>query len=490
MEAAIAEMGTPKIESTRAEVVLAPGVKRKLIIYLLVTAITFAILVVPQRAGVTVPIFVIIQGIILYRMIPSRKIFIGLAPIFVLALNAFISDNTIWQGANIVVGLVLFALMAVWIAYGVDIMEPSLQVFEDLLIFLFTPLTTFVLPLRWFSEKQQESMSVVRRVLVALVIAVPVLFFLLQMLSQADLIFAATLRGVFDSILSVASLRAMWRIMAGVVAGLSLFGMMYCVFASQSAGDIDAAIVREKLKLNGDTLIIGIVLGMILAVYTVFVSIQFRYLFAQPDQLPYGLTFVTYARQGFFELLFLSFVNIGIILLVVWLTSHQGNTGAKVAKYFCMYLCAVTMVLLVSSFYRMALYSGDDGLTRMRFFVFGFLIFQTFGLVATFVYIAKPVFNVVLVYGLIGLVYFMLLNMVPVDRFIARDQVNRYFATGTGGIAYAASLSADAAVEIARLWESDNPDTHQHARGYFRRIENRRSGVMQWNLSHHLALRR
>ena len=101
------------------------------------------------------------------------------------------------------------------------------------------------------------------------------------------------------------------------------------------------AALSAKPAKQGDTLILNILLFAIAAVYTIFAVVQFRYLFAE-QTLPYGLTYTEYARKGFFELLFLTGINI----------------------------------LLASSFYRMWLYNEDDGLTRLRFLVFGFLIFE------------------------------------------------------------------------------------------------------------------
>jgi hypothetical protein len=75
------------------------------------------------------------------------------------------------------------------------------------------------------------------------------------------------------------------------------------------------------------------------------------------------------------------------------------------------------------------------------------------------------------------------------DRIIARDQVNRYFETGQGGIHYATSLSADAAPEIARLLNSENRYTRERAENYFRAIEAVEPSWRQWNLSIHRASR-
>ena len=141
------------------------------------------------------------------------------------------------------------------------------------------------------------------------------------------------------------------------------------------------------------------------------------------------------------------------------------------------------MILLVSSFYRMSLYSAEYGLTRLRFLVFGFLIFEAIGLIFTFVYIARPKFNIIAIYSVIALSYYLLLNVVPMDAIIARNQIDRYFATGGNGIEYVMNLSADAAEQVARLEVSDNPKTVLQAENFQVRVNLREEGWRQWNLS-------
>jgi len=132
----------------------------------------------------------------------------------------------------------------------------------------------------------------------------------------------------------------------------------------------------------------------------------------------------------------------------------------------------------------MWLYSWDDGLTRLRFLVFGFLFFEAIGLLATFVYIIRPKFNIIAAYCVIGLAYYLVLNLVPMDRVIAKEQIDRYFETGRGGIHYVTTLSPDAAPEVARLLTSENDETRLLAASYLERVENMantRTDWRQWN---------
>ncbi|MCL2873732.1 MAG: DUF4173 domain-containing protein [Defluviitaleaceae bacterium] len=460
-----------------------PLLKRKLLIYMLISIISFSFFVINQRAGVSVPIFVIIQAIGLYRIIPNKKYILTLVPIFIFALNSFISANPMWRVANLLIAALLYGVMGVWIVCGISLRDTSLAFLLRLIEVIYNAFSKFPIPFRWGREAKIGNTSTIKRIMMGIAFSIPALIFLIIMLSRADMIFFRAVTNFLDVLTGLVQFNVVWRILIGVFVGLYLFGIVYGILIHK-----DKEIVIVDKKIAGDCMVIGIILTSVLLVYTLFVAIQFRYLFAAPDNLPYGLTFVTYARRGFFELLFLTFVNIASILVAVWLTKSQSGRGAKFIKILCFYLCAVTVVLLVSSFYRMWLYGAGDGLTRLRLLVFGFLIFEGIGLIFTFFYIAKPKFNIVLVYGIIALSYYLLLNLVPIDRIIARDQINRYFTIGGGGIPYTLTLSPDAAPEIVRLLQSDNAQTQYAALAYFEAIETGRDW-RQWNISINHALR-
>ena len=419
--------------------------KIKLLSYLLISAAGFSYLVLPWNAGVSVPIFAIIQFLCLYFLTPKKKPLLMFIPIFILALNFFISANEMWRATNILVIVVLYSVMALLMVDDFPIKEASSRFVFKTLENIVKPLIHFAIPVKWCMEAGKEHTKKVVRILIGIAISIPCLMLLLMLLSSADEIFSRNVSGIIDWIANTINPEIFAKIFFGIVVGFYLFGLLYSVYQPRSEK------TGETKSRKGDLIIFNILLTSILAVYTIFVVIQFRYLFAGGSSLPYGLSYTYYARRGFFELLFLSGVNIFLILITVWLTKEQTGKWAKVTKILCCYLCVVTVILLVSSFYRMWLYNADDGLTRLRFLVFGFLIFEALGLVFTFVYIIKPKFNIVGIYAVIALTYYLLLNVVPMDRIIARDQIDRYFKTGNGGIDYVVTLSPDAAPEIERL---------------------------------------
>lgn len=429
----------------------------RLLLYFIVSAVGYLALVLPRSAGVSVPVFAVLQLIMLWFIVPERRRLWFFVPIVLLSLNFFISDSTIWRGWNIVVHIVLYAAMFT----NLNFRSKGCGFISNILRRVFAPFRFFHLPLSWAVSLNEGKAPLIRRVLLALAVSLPCAAVLIAVLSSADMVFSQGTANLLDAVLSRLNLAFVFKCLLAMLAGLYLFGMLCSHFIDS---DYSANMTDEK---RGDPLIIGIFLGFLLAIYTVFVVIQFRYLFFAGGELPYGLSYTDYARRGFFELLGLSGVNIAIILFTVG-RNCGSSLGTKILKWLSCYLCLVTMVLLVSSFWRMKLYCTSDGLTRLRFFVLGFLIFEALGLVITLFYIFRPTFNIVMVYLAIGLCYYVLLNLVPVDAVVARSQVDMYLSGQRRDVYYALSLSGDAAAEIARLYGSEIPD--MAVEEYFERI--------------------
>lgn len=457
--------------------------KNRLLIYALISAISFVYLIMPNNAGISVPLFIILQFACWFYLVPKKKPLLLFVPILILSLNSFISGNPIWHISNFFVITILYSVMVLLMIDKFRIKEDSLRFIFDAMTNIFSPIEHLLLPLKWWSEVDKDTTEIIKRVFKGIAVTVPCLFFLVVMLSSADAVFLEGTNSFFNQLQHLMKFEIILKIINGGAVGLYLFGLMYIVHTSKNE-----EITPEIKTRDGDLAILNILLISILAIYTLFVFIQFRYLFAGA-QLPYGLSYTEYARKGFFELLFLSGLNIILILITVNLTRAKQGLWSKITKYLCDYLCLVTIILLASSFYRMWLYSSDAGLTRLRLLVFGFLIFEAIGLIITFFYIKKPDFNIAAVYLAIGLVYYLILNIVPIDSLIAKNQIDRYFGNQKQGIEYIMTLSPDAAPQIARLLKSEKVDenTKQLAQMYFVKLDNNYKnagqGWQEYNLS-------
>ncbi len=422
---------------------ISKNTKIKLIIYTAISAMGFSYLIMPENAGISIFIFAVLQLVLLWFTVSDRKRLVLFIPICIIALNSFLSASTVWRTSNFLVCTSLTACMFMnW-----NFRNDSLKYFADIAKNILKPFTCFRLPFGWLLEINSEKAPLIKRIAIATAIALPCAILLILVLSNADMVFSVKAESFMSEIFNSVNLNAILKILCGAVAGLYLCGIICRTYAD------DTVVNNEKEIFKGDLIIINILLTVILIIYTMFAVIQFKYLFAGAA-LPEGLSYTEYARKGFFELLALTGVNLAVIFAVVKLTKSYDGKRAFFTKLLCQYLCAVTVVLLVSSFYRMTLYTESDGLTRLRFFVIGFLIFEAAGLLITFFYIAKPKFNITLIYMIIALTYYTVLNVVPADYIIAKNQIEKYLSGERDDLDYIFTLSADAASAMEFLTEN------------------------------------
>lgn len=98
--------------------------------------------------------------------------------------------------------------------------------------------------------------------------------------------------------------------------------------------------------------------------YLIFVWIQIAGLFMGALKLPYGYSYAEYARQGFFQLVFVCIFN--MILVLVCINCFEKH---KVLQVLLTMISICTYVMLVSSAYRMFLYIREYQLTFLRVLV-------------------------------------------------------------------------------------------------------------------------
>ena len=87
-------------------------------------------------------------------------------------------------------------------------------------------------------------------------------------------------------------------------------------------------------------------------------------------ELPGDYTYAEYAREGFFQLLFVCMIN--MILVLICLKLFDNN---KVLKIFLMIISACTFIMIASSLFRMIMYVEVYQLSYLRYMVlFGLIV--------------------------------------------------------------------------------------------------------------------
>ena len=442
--------------------------KLEISLYGIISAITYICLILVNYPGVSAPIFFIIQFTVLFLIVKDAGVvnikgLLILIPIFIISLNNFISANYMMMPVNFVVIVFLYSVMFLLLGNRLSLVKLNIYDLLKTISKIFEPVVNFTVPFKWLSEKSHnEGKNILtKRVLLGIGVSIPAVVFLVMMLSSADLIFHNTFIIFNNWVKSLLNFINIYKMIVGSFAGLYLFGHLYSVFNKEGAAEgVNNDKPDSDCKIRGDLIVFNILLVSILVVYSIFIVIQFKYLFSG-GVLPGGLNYSEYARRGFFELVFLSVLNIALILLTTYLLRDKiygdKNKWAVFTKLMLVYLCVITGILLVSSYYRMSLYDGVYGFTRLRVLVYIFLIFEAGGLLATLAYIIKHNFNIFAVYAAIVLLFYLTLNLVRMDELIAKRNIDMYLSGQAEDIDidYLLTLSHDALPQIMRLTDND-----------------------------------
>lgn len=277
------------------------------------------------------------------------------------------------------------------------------------------------------SEKKKKTQSVILQVLLALVIAIPLLILLTVLLSASD--------PVFGKILSpLAHLLDNFRI--STLFGKTIIFLMLIPFVASAVWSYrnkmtlipitDLSAGKQRFTVPAAFSVT--IFALVDILYLVYDAVQFLYLFGgMRGSLPSGLTYAEYARNGFFELAFVSFINVGILLLGIKLTDRKGELGI-VSRILSCILMLLASVQLVSAFSRMNLYIQVYGLTTLRFFVVAFMILLAVYFAALLAKEFMPKFPIlrVMFYG--AVLALILLNFSMPDSRIAQYNVDHYLS--------------------------------------------------------------
>ena len=114
-------------------------------------------------------------------------------------------------------------------------------------------------------------------------------------------------------------------------------------------------------------------LGAISFVYVVYLLSQLAYFFsAFTGKLPDGsiITVASYARRGFFEMVAVAVINLGIIGVTVLFSKRNESQLSRMIKGFDLFLSVFTIIIVSTSISKILLYIAEYGLTHKRIYVF------------------------------------------------------------------------------------------------------------------------
>ena len=176
-------------------------------------------------------------------------------------------------------------------------------------------------------------------------------------------------------------------------------------------------VMKENKTRKIDHTIIISMLSVINLVFVLFLISEISKLCGNFLQIPKGYIYSSYAREGFFQLLFVTIINFSIILYLIYKTNVIKEN--KIIRNLVLVLIAFSVLLIFNSYYRMFLYIGKFRFTNLRLQVILFLFME----LILFGIIIKKIINKVNNDGLIFLVImtsFYVINLYICNDFFIR----------------------------------------------------------------------
>jgi hypothetical protein len=357
-------------------------------------------------------------------------------------------------------------------------------------------------------QNQNGIGSSAKRVAVGLLIAAPFLIVFTILFASADLIFDSVVERLFSGLNpsnlfghTAVTLMLAWPIMGGLAYALSRKPGSKAIFnrrlAVSANGEPDAeAPALELVSLRGWLGIVesAVVLFSVDLLFLLFVAIQFAMLFGGEAFLRVeGLTYSGYARRGFFELLAVSIITLGLILALDFVTRRESRRQRLVFMAGSGAMIGMTIIILASAFQRLQLYEWAYGFTTLRVYSHVFMIWLAILLAYFLVFLAlnrSRLFATGALVMTLGVV--ATLDLLNPDAFIVRQNIARYERGEELDVAYLGSLSADAIPYLVPLLSHSNPEIGDEVGSWLHLHLNsldRRRQEASW-ASYHVAISR
>ncbi|MDE7477549.1 MAG: DUF4173 domain-containing protein [Lachnospiraceae bacterium] len=211
------------------------------------------------------------------------------------------------------------------------------------------------------NERNANRNRLLKSVGIGLVIVMPMVMFIAILLASADEVFRMLLRDILTFSIDIEVFENSIKIILMIIV---VFAVCYGLFAYNTIAENRKAIDNMAIteKVNWDSYIAVTVNGVMCVMYLVFSVIQIFGLFL--GKLPEGYTYASYARHGFFELVFVCLFN--IILVLCTLAYFESS---RLLRTLLTMICGCTYIMTISSAYRMLLYISSYQLTFLRLLV-------------------------------------------------------------------------------------------------------------------------
>ena len=217
--------------------------------------------------------------------------------------------------------------------------------------------------------KKDKKNSNIIYIIVGFIIGLPIVSIILTLLTSGDAYFNVFTNKVFGFISNMFNID-------NIISNILIFVISFITLFSIFVNILKKRFVKDNIKgyKNINSYIVNTILIMVNMVFVLFLVSEISKLTVNFLHVPIEYTYAEYAREGFFELLGVTVINMVIIGYLSYYTNLVKDN--KLVKILVLLLCLFSVVLIFNSYYRMFLYINRFGFTILRTQVILFLLME------------------------------------------------------------------------------------------------------------------
>ncbi|MDP4084862.1 MAG: DUF4173 domain-containing protein [Bacillota bacterium] len=371
--------------------------------------------------------------------------------IWLLSASFFLCDNIFFYMLNILVipSLMIFHLLLVTGPKRMDWYTPKFIIYAYSKIFEAVKYNvTFIGTCIKFLKKgtNENKFKVLKKIIIGILISLPILIIVLTLLISADSQFAQLIGDLPKWINHIYS-ENLIRFFIILIYTFVFFGFLQALITKNMSV---SQLGQKKLRYQMDGIVALTVLILLNSVYLLFTIVQFKYFFS--GSLAGSFTYAQYARRGFFELLFVTVLNISVVNTVLYFVRYALK---RFTQFILSLLIILSGVMLYSAFLRLFMYEEAYGFTFIRVLVHSFMLFLALIFAYTFIKIWLEKLSLFHFYFITAIIYYTLINVVDLDRVVVKENMVRYEQTGKIDLQYMNSLSYTGVLSLIDLYHKN-----------------------------------
>lgn len=326
-------------------------------------AVFYAFCMFKNGSGITFPFFIAASLFYLYFTLSKLELTLKKGSIFhmvsmmLLAVSTFCTDDGRIIAFNKTGIFLLMMSLLLHQFYNTEKWNLG-KYLGSIFILVFTGIGELSQPFadasHYFKQEKSKKSKTLWYAFLGAIIAVPLVAFVVAMLSVADAVF----RQVTDTLLQGINFGNIVNVLSRIAF---IFFASYLLIAF-----LCKRTLKEEVKDNrkGEPVLAITINSILTVIYLLFSGIQIIYLFMGKMELPEGYTYAMYAREGFFQLLVVSILN-----LIIVLVSMSYFRESKILKGVLTVMSLCTFIMIASSAMRMIIYIRFYYMTFLRILV-------------------------------------------------------------------------------------------------------------------------